>query len=205
MTVQRLAAKAQAQRQRLRCRRGTVLLVGHVQQADAPTREESEDDGCQVLPTDGGESDDADAALVVPGKEKDVAMLGTGEGAIALPKAFPNADLIRMQARDPDCLLYMPLVNKPEGAVASSPGRSSPSLSVRRGNDVRTSGRHRPSGSLHRRRKDRTEAPTSTHSALSRPPPHRAARATCFSSEPYTRTTSFTTGDISGRLRPSRA
>ena len=39
MTVQRLAEKAHAQRQVLRCRRGAARLVGHVQQADAPTRD----------------------------------------------------------------------------------------------------------------------------------------------------------------------
>ena len=112
-TVQHLAEKEHAQRRGLRWRRGAAWLVGHVRQAGAPAREESEDDGCQVLLTDGEESDDADAALVLPGKETDVAMLGTGEGGVALPKAFPNADLIAMQAKDPDCLRYMPLVNKP--------------------------------------------------------------------------------------------
>ena len=70
MTVEHLAEKARTQRQGLRWRRTAARLVGHVQQADAPTREESEDDGCQVLLTDG---DDADAALVVPGKEADFA------------------------------------------------------------------------------------------------------------------------------------
>ena len=113
MTVQHLAERAHAQRRGLRWRRGTARRVGHVQQADTLAREESEDDGSQVLLTNGEESDDADAALVVPGKEADVAMLGTGEGGVALPKAFPNADLIEMQAKDPDCLRYMPLVNKP--------------------------------------------------------------------------------------------
>ena len=63
--------------------------------------------------TDAEESDDADAFLVVPGKETDAAALGTGEGGVALPKAFPNADLIAMQAKDPDCLRYMQFVNKP--------------------------------------------------------------------------------------------
>ena len=62
--------------------------------------------------TDGDERDDADAALVIPGKDADVAMLGTGEGGVALPEAFTNADLITMQAKDPDCLHYMQLVNK---------------------------------------------------------------------------------------------
>ena len=59
------------------------------------------------------ESDDADAALVVPGRETDVAALGTGEGGAVIPKAFPNADLIATHAQDPDCLRYMQLVNKP--------------------------------------------------------------------------------------------
>ena len=63
--------------------------------------------------TDTEESDDADAALVVPGKETDAAALGTGERGIALLKAFPNAALIATQAKDPDCLRYTQLVNKP--------------------------------------------------------------------------------------------
>ena len=63
--------------------------------------------------TDAEESDDADAALVVPGKEPAIAALGTGEGGVALPKAFPNADLIATQAKETDCLRYMQLVNKP--------------------------------------------------------------------------------------------
>ena len=113
MTVHHLAEKAHAQRRGLRWRRSAAWLVGHVQQADTPAPEESEDDGCQELLTDGEESDDADATLVVPRKETDVAMLGTGKGKVALPKAFPNADLIAMQAKDPHCLRYMPLVNKP--------------------------------------------------------------------------------------------
>ena len=113
MTVQGLAEKAHAQRQGLRCRRGAARLVGHVQEADAPTRDESEDDGCQVLLTDGEESDGADAALVVPGNDTDRAMLGTGEGGVALPNAFPKADRIPMQAQDPACLRYRSLVNKP--------------------------------------------------------------------------------------------
>ena len=61
-----------------------------VQQVGAAPCEEAEDDGCQVLLTDGEESDDADAALVVPENETDVAMLGAGEGGVALPKAFPT-------------------------------------------------------------------------------------------------------------------
>ena len=56
---------------------------------------------------------DADAALVVPGKETDIAALGTGERGIALPKAFSNADIIATQEKDPYCLRYMQLVNKP--------------------------------------------------------------------------------------------
>ena len=63
--------------------------------------------------TDAEENDDADAALVVPGKETDAAALGTGERGMALLKDFPNADLIATQAKDPDCLRYMQLVNKP--------------------------------------------------------------------------------------------
>ena len=90
MTVQRLAEKAHAQHRGPRCRRGAARLVGHGQQADTPAREESEDDGCQLLLTGGEESDDAGTALVVPGKETDIAMLGTGEGGVALPKAFPR-------------------------------------------------------------------------------------------------------------------
>ena len=66
-----------------------------------------------MLLTDGEESDDADAALVVPGKETDVAILGAGKGGVALPKAFSNDDLVATQAKDPACLRYMPLVNKP--------------------------------------------------------------------------------------------
>ena len=63
--------------------------------------------------TDAEESDDAEAALVMPAKETDAAALGTGERGIALPKAFPNADLVATQVKDPDCLRYMQLVNKP--------------------------------------------------------------------------------------------
>ena len=63
--------------------------------------------------TDAQESDDADAALVVPVMETDAAALGTGERGIALPKAFADADLIATQAKDPDCLRYMQVVNKP--------------------------------------------------------------------------------------------
>ena len=112
--MQRLAEKAHAQRQGRRCRRRAARPVGHVQQAAAPSREEFEDDGCQVLLTDGEESDYAEAARVVPKKETDVAMLGTCEGGVAPPKPFPNADLIAMQAKGPDCLRYMSLVNKPQ-------------------------------------------------------------------------------------------
>ena len=63
--------------------------------------------------TDAEESDDADAALMVPGKETDIAALGIGEGGVALPRAFPNAELIATQAKDTDCLRYIQLVNKP--------------------------------------------------------------------------------------------
>ena len=97
----------------LRRRRAATLRVAQVQHVDATSREEADDDGCQVLLTDGEESDDADGALVVPKKETDVAMLGAGEGGVALPKAFPNDDLVEAQAKDPDCLRYAPLVNKP--------------------------------------------------------------------------------------------
>ena len=93
-TVQRVAEKAHAQRRGVRRHRGAAQHVGHVQRASTQAHEESEDDGCQVVPTDADEIDDADAALVVPGKQTDVAALGTGEGGVALPKAFPNADLI---------------------------------------------------------------------------------------------------------------
>ena len=112
-TVQRLAEKAHAQRRGLRRQRGAARHVGHVQRAGTQAHEESQDDGCQVVFTDAEEIEDADAALVMPGRETDVAALGTGEGGVALPKAFPNADLIAMQAKDPDWLRYMQLVNKP--------------------------------------------------------------------------------------------
>ena len=111
--VQRLAEKAHTQRRGLRRQRSAARRVGHVQQTGAQVNEESEDDGCQVVLTDAEEGDDADAAPVVPGKEMDVAMLGTGERGIALPKAFSNVDLIATQTKDPDCLRYMQLVNKP--------------------------------------------------------------------------------------------
>ena len=97
----------------LRRRRAATLRVAQVQHVDATSREEADDDGCQVLLTDGEESDDADGALVVPKKETDVAMLGAGEGGVALPTAFPNDDLVEAEAKDPDCLRYAPLVNKP--------------------------------------------------------------------------------------------
>ena len=111
--VQRLAEKAQAQHRRFRCQRGAVRHVGHVQRASAQANEETEKDGCQLVLTDAEESDDDDAALVVPGKETDVAALGTGEGGVALPKAFPNAEVIATQAKDAACLRYMQLANKP--------------------------------------------------------------------------------------------
>ena len=63
--------------------------------------------------TDGEESDDADAALVVSEKEMDSAALEAGHYGVALPKAFSNTDLVAAQANDPDCLRYSPLVNKP--------------------------------------------------------------------------------------------
>ena len=112
-TVQRLAEKAHAQRRGLRRQRGAARHVGHVQRAGAQADEEFADDGCQVVVTGAKESDDADAALAVPGKETDASALRTGEGGVALPKAFLNADLIATQAKDADCLRYMPLVNKP--------------------------------------------------------------------------------------------
>ena len=114
VAVQRLAERAQAQRQGLRRRRAVTPRVAHVQQVDTTPCEEADDDGCQVLLTDGEESDDTDAALVVPEKEIAVAMLGAGEGGVALPKAFPNDDLVAAQAKDPDCLRYAPLVNRPQ-------------------------------------------------------------------------------------------
>ena len=49
----------------------------------------------------------------MPNKKTDVSAFGTGESGIALPKAFPNVDLISGQAKDPDCLRYMQLVNEP--------------------------------------------------------------------------------------------
>ena len=108
--LQRFVEKAHAQR---RGQRGAVRHVGHVHRASAQAHEESEDDGCQAVLTDAEENDDADAALVVPGTETDVAALGIGEGGVVLPKAFPNAELIATQAKDPDCLRYMQLMNKP--------------------------------------------------------------------------------------------
>ena len=111
--VQRLAEEAHAQRRGLRRPRRATRCVEHVRQAGAQVGEESEDDGCQVVLTNAEESDDANVALVVPGKDTDAAALGTGEGGIALPKAFSNADLIATQAKDPDGLRYMQLVNKP--------------------------------------------------------------------------------------------
>ena len=83
-----------------------------MQQAEVTPGNETGEDGCQVLLTDGEESDDADAALVVPENETNAAVLGTGSGGVALPKAS-NASLITAQANDPDCLRYSPLVNKP--------------------------------------------------------------------------------------------
>ena len=87
--------------------------VVHVQRASAQANEKPEEGGCQLVLTDAEESDDADADLVVPGKETDVAALGTGEGGVALPRAFPNAELIATQAKDTGCLRYMQLMNKP--------------------------------------------------------------------------------------------
>lgn len=63
--------------------------------------------------TDTEDSEDADMAMVVPHKETDSSVLGTGERGIALPKAVPNAERIAAQAKAPDCLRYMQLVNKP--------------------------------------------------------------------------------------------
>ena len=116
--VQRLSERAQAQRRGLRPRRTAVPFVAQVQKVGATSGEEADDDGCQVpgarsLLTDGEKSDDADAALVVPGKDTDVAMVGAGEGWVALPKAFSNEDLVATQAKYLDCLRYMPLVNMP--------------------------------------------------------------------------------------------
>ena len=108
----RLAERAHAQRRGLRRQRGAARHVGHVQRVSTQAHEESGDDGCQVVLTEAEESDDAGAALVVPGRGTDVTALGTSDGGVALPKAFPNPDLIAMQAKDPDCLRYMQLVNK---------------------------------------------------------------------------------------------
>ena len=63
--------------------------------------------------TNAEESDDADAAVLVPGKDTDIAALGAGERKVALPITFPNADLIATQAKDPDCSRYMQSLNKP--------------------------------------------------------------------------------------------
>ena len=123
--MQRLAERAQAQRRGLWRRRAAAPRVAQVQQVSAAPREEVDDDGCRLLLTDGEESDDADAAPMVPGKKTDVAMLNAGEGGVALPKAFSNDDLVAAQAKDPDCLRYMPLVNKPRAQwpphLAASP------------------------------------------------------------------------------------
>ena len=94
MTTQHFAEKAQAQRRGRRTRRASKLLVARTQQADATPGDESGEDGCQALLTDGEESDDADAPLVVPEKGMDTVALSTGNGGVALPKAFSNADLI---------------------------------------------------------------------------------------------------------------
>ena len=112
MSVQHFAEKAQAQRRGLGTRRAPKLLVARMQQAEVTPGNESGEDGCQVLLTDGEESDDADAALVVPENETNAAVLGTGSGGVALPKAS-NASLITAQANDPDCLRCATLVNKP--------------------------------------------------------------------------------------------
>ena len=65
MAVQRLAERAQAQRRGLRRRRAVAPRVAQVQQVDAASCEEADDDGCHVLLTDGEERDDADAVLIV--------------------------------------------------------------------------------------------------------------------------------------------
>ena len=83
-----------------------------MQQAKVTPGNESGEDECQILLLDGEESDDAGAALVVPEKETDAAVLGTGNGGVALPNAS-NASLITAQANDPDCLRCATLVNKP--------------------------------------------------------------------------------------------
>ena len=80
--------------------------VGHVPRASTQAHEESGENGCEVVPTDAEESDDAESRLVVPGPETAVAALGTGEGGVALPP-----DLSATQAKDPYCLRYMQLVN----------------------------------------------------------------------------------------------
>ena len=112
-SLQRFAEKAQAQRRGLMKQHAAKSFLAHTKKTGAAPGEESGEDGCQVLLTDGEESDDADAALVVPEKETDTAALVTGHGGVALPKAFSNTGLVKAQANDPDCLRYSPLVNKP--------------------------------------------------------------------------------------------
>ena len=205
-TVKRLAKKAHAQRRELRCQRGAARHVGHIQRASTQAHRESEDDGCQVVLTDAEESDEADGALVVPGREIDVAALGTSEGGVALSKVFPNADLIATQAKDPDCLRYVQLVNKPRAQwpphLAAAPLQAlyvagargccacksmmsfawDPAMTTRKPDGVPDAGAF-----------DRfLAAPASYYPQM-------------FGNEPYTRTTSAITGVILGWPRHSRA
>ena len=126
--------------------------------------------------TDAKDSEDADAALGVPGKETDDAALGTGERGVALPKAFSNADLIATPAKDPDCLHDMQLVNKPRAQwpphLAAAPLQFlyvAGVLCVHIDDVVRPEPRPE-------RRDNRTESPTQACSTLSWPSPHRATR-----------------------------
>ena len=175
MIVQRLAERAQAQRRWLRRRRAAVPLVAQVQQVYTTPCEEADDDWCQVLLTDGEESDDADAACAVTKNYTAAAMLGAGEGGVALPKAFSNCDLVAAQAKDPDCLRCMPLVNKPRAqwpphlAVAPLHFLYVADVLCVQVDDV-------VAGKSMRRWEDRTEISRSAHSALPRPPPHCATR-----------------------------
>ena len=177
--------------------------VRHVQRASTQVNEESEADGCQVVLTGAEESDDADAALVVPDKETDVAALGTGEGGIALPKAFPNANLIATQAKDPDCLRYMQMVNKPRAQwpphLAAAPLQFLYVAGVLcvQIHDVVHQGSRQDDETTGRKPDAGVFDPFLAVPASYYPQP--------FGSEPYTRTTSATTGDISGWPRHSRA
>ena len=124
--------------------------------------------------TDAEESDYADPALMVSVKETDAAALGTGERGIALPKAFPNAELTATQAKDPDCLRYMQLVNKPRALW--SPHLAAAPLQFLYGAVVRANRRCSSAGTPPERRDKRTEPPAKAHPALPWPSPYRATR-----------------------------